>query len=108
MLFTIIFFIPFFIFIIAFSIIVSQIAKSATHTNNVYKVVTKTVEEKIEEIAKNSKKSDECVNDFDNTCEHVHLSNEIKEEDRYKIDEDVVVGKGPINTETSDNPIKIE
>lgn len=48
----------------------------------------------------------ECVNDFDNTCEHAHLTDDVVD-NRYDVDE-VVKDDGPIATDTYKSPIRKE
>ncbi len=107
-LFLITFFVPFFMFWVIFFIVFKQILKSFIGSNEIDQQaqnIFKKVKETTTIIDKNG--NGDCVNDFDNTCEHVHLSNDIKEE-RYKIEDEVAIGKGPIDMETSSDPIRRE
>ncbi len=49
---------------------------------------------------------EECINDFDNTCEHAHLTDDVVD-NRYDVDE-VVTDDGPIATDTYQSPIRKE
>ncbi len=50
---------------------------------------------------------EECINDFDNTCEHAHLTDDIVE-NRYDADDVVTTDDGPIATDTYQSPIRKE